>query len=99
MTFNPRPKSKPIRYYGKAKIEFRRQVYLRASGVCEKCDNPAPLYNHYGYWDWNCGDIRHIKGYGAGGGDTLDNVNWWCHSCHMKTDHSPRWSCMEENKS
>ena len=89
---NPQPKTKPIRLKGKAKTEFRRAVAERAKYHCEDCGCHAPSLV-YGVFDvFNCGHVAHIKSYGAGGGDTMDNVKWKCNHCHIEKEHGPRWS-------
>lgn len=86
------PKPKTIRLKGAAYKELRRQAWERAGGLCEKCGNPAPLYNSQGWFDiFECGHLCHIKSRGAGGGDTLCNVTWGCYSCHIDGEHGPRW--------
>jgi 5-methylcytosine-specific restriction endonuclease McrA len=83
-----RPKRKPVRLRGAAKKKFRRQVYLRAHGKCAGCGLPAPLYDYDGNFNvFTCGHIAHIKSYGAGGGDTMDNVTWKCYQCHIINEH------------
>lgn len=84
------PKNKPIRLTGKKKRKLRQDCYERAGGHCEECDAPAP-------WDGGVmyrGHMAHIKSYGAGGGDTLDNVKWKCATCHVGNggEHGPRWT-------
>ena len=84
---NPDPKIKTLRLYGKAKTEFRRKVAERALEFCDVCGWYAPLK-----WDgvFDSGHVAHIKSYGAGGGDTMDNVKWKCPDCHGK-EHGPQW--------
>jgi hypothetical protein len=41
---------------------------------------------------WRHAHLSHIKGYGAGGGDTEDNVLIECPGCHLIRKHGPRWS-------
>ena len=89
---NPCPKQIPIRLKGKAKTEFRRAVAKRANEFCEECGVHAPrLFQGYFNSMW-CGHVAHIKSYGAGGGDTMDNVKWKCNHCHIEKEHGPRWS-------
>ena len=86
------PKKKPIRLKGKAKKDFRIAVGTRAYFHCEICGIYAPV-DFYGEFDLHyCGHVSHIKSYGAGGGDTMDNVKWKCFSCHIEKEHGPRWS-------
>lgn len=84
-------KEKPIRLKGKAKTEFRREVGERSIELCESCGCYAPI-SFYGVFDlYICGHLSHIKSYGAGGGDTHDNVKWQCYDCHINKKHGPRW--------
>ena len=89
----PNPKTKPIRLTGAAYKEFRREVWLRAGGLCERCKEPAPRYNSNGEFDLHtCGHVSHIKSRGAGGQDILSNVRWYCWKCHLVDTHGPKWS-------
>ena len=84
------PKHKPVRLKGKAYTEFRKAVYERANGICAGCAGPVPLLDYNGKFNiYTCGHVSHIKSRGAGGSDTLDNVEWRCFSCHMRK-HSGR---------
>ena len=83
----PDPKPHTIRLKGKAKTEFRREVAERAKYHCENCGRHTPSLI-YGVFDvFNCGHVSHIKSYGSGGGDTLDNVKWKCYKCHILIEH------------
>ena len=83
----PDPKIKPIRLKGKAKTEFRKKVFKRAGGMCHDCGNYAPRLWHGVFNRLWCGHVSHIKSYGAGGGDTMDNVHWKCNECHITNGH------------
>ena len=89
---NPCPKHKPIRLKGKAKTEFRRKVAERAGEFCDVCGVHAPRLWRGRFNRLWCGHVAHIKSYGAGGGDTMDNVKWKCNYCHIEIEHGPRWS-------
>ncbi|NQT04169.1 MAG: hypothetical protein HQ580_19240 [Planctomycetes bacterium] len=79
----PNPKIKAVRLYGKAKQKFRVGVAKIANEFC-KCGTYAPANLENGSFDvFRCGHLSHIKSYGAGGGDALDNVEWKCYNCHM----------------
>jgi hypothetical protein len=82
-------KQKPIRLKGKAKDEFRTKIGLANNETCCDCNRYAPLK---GATIFDIGHLAHIKGYGAGGGDTEDNVKWKCYWCHIGIEHGLRWS-------
>ena len=87
------PKIKPVRLFGKAKTEFRRKTGKTAKEVCQTCGRFAPIKHPiFGYNLKYVGHLSHIKSYGAGGGDTSDNVKWECWYCHIEIKHGPRWS-------
>jgi 5-methylcytosine-specific restriction endonuclease McrA len=91
MTPNPKPKT--IRLKGAAYKELRRQAWKRAGGFCERCGRCASLYNPNGDFDlWICGHLSHIKSRGAGGSDTLGNVEWLCPKCHLQDEHGLKWT-------
>jgi len=86
MIFNPQPKEeKPIRLKGAARAKFRAEVFEHFGGICAKCGQYAPLYGWDGVYNpFTCGDVSHIRHHSVGGGDTLDNVKWRHHRCHME---------------
>ena len=92
MTVNAHQKQKTVRLKGKAKTKFRRKVAWRAFGFCEECNGNAPIFVDGVFDVFTCGHVSHIKSYGAGGGDTMDNVKWKCYQCHIVKEHGPRWS-------
>jgi len=85
------PKIKPIRLRGKDKTEFRIKIGKAAGQMCQSkgCNNPAPIKADTVF---RIGHLSHIKSIGSGGGDTEDNVQWLCFSCHINVKHGPRWS-------
>lgn len=90
---NPQPKEKPIRLYGKAKQKFREDVCARSMSRCDNCHLFAPLKEgESGFNLYRSGHVAHIKSYGSGGGDTMDNVGWLCYRCHILGEHGTRWS-------
>jgi len=90
---NPQPKEKPILLKGKAKQLFRQAVAKRSHGRCDICHLHTPLQDWGTEFNWyRHGHVAHIKGYGAGGGDTMDNVRWLCPRCHLDVEHGPQWS-------
>ena len=84
---NPCPKHIPVRLKGKAKSEFRRAVAERANFKCEDCGRYVPSLIYGVFCVFNCGHVAHIKSYGVGGGDTMENVKWKCYSCHILKEH------------
>ena len=85
------PKNITLRLTGKKKTEFRKAVAERALEFCEICGVHAPrLWRGHFNRLW-CGHVAHIKSYGAGGGDTMDNVKWKCNHCHIEIEHGPQW--------
>lgn len=94
----PFPKLIPKRVSGKAKTDLRRQVFERDEGICQRCGNPVPFYDEFGCFDvFRCGHAAHKKGQGAGGDDTLENMEWSCYDCHGGFEHAPRWSSKTNN--
>ena len=93
---NPCPKHIPLRLKGKAKTEFRRDVAERAGERCEAIKPNGKVCGVHAPLKWNgvfySGHVCHIKSYGAGGGDTMDNVYYGCPKCHLENEHGPRWS-------
>ena len=82
----PIPDSKPktIRLKGRAYTEFREAICNRANSCCEKCGKYVPLYIDGEFIEYYCGHVRHKKSRGAGGGDTMDNAEYWCFDCHRR---------------
>lgn len=60
---------------------LREAAFDRAEGKCCICGKFAPREG------FNKGDLIHKVFRSHGGSDTLDNVEWGCHECHMKRDH------------
>ena len=93
---DPKP-PKPVRLKGVAKVKFRWTVAERANFLCADCGEYAGLNVGTQFDVLKHGHVAHIKSYGAGGGDTMDNVKWKCHHCHIVKEHGPQWS-VKENK-
>ena len=90
---HPCPKRKRIKLKGKAKTEFRKQVFEKYSGTCQSCGRFAPLYDRDGVFDvFLCGHVSHIKSTGSGGEDIFSNVKWECYNCHINGKHGLKWS-------
>lgn len=103
MTINPQPKKKPYRTKNSREDkELRRQVFVRDKGFCQVCGDFAPLYDYDGDFNvFTCGHKAHIKGRGAGGPDTLENLQWKCPRCHNignGGEHAPRWNREDVNQ-
>lgn len=76
------PKNVPVRLYGDDKEALRLSCFLRDGGKCRKCGRGTKLTADE--CDPLKADMSHTKSLGAGGSDTLDNVENWCHECHMR---------------
>ena len=96
--FKPDPKpEKPVLLEGKKKTEFRKDVYIRAGGLCESCGEPAPHKEETVFNVFTCGHVSHIRPRRIGG-DVMKNVKWECYSCHIGYKHGPRWSKNERRQ-
>ena len=73
--FNPDPKPKVILLTGKAKTEFRYQIFMRAAGNCETCRCWAPFRVDDQFDVFACGHLSHIIPRRRGG-DIPENVKW-----------------------
>lgn len=60
---------------------IREYAKIRANGVCELCDNPAPFSDKYGNPFL---ETHHIIYLSKGGKDTVENVAAICPNCHRK---------------
>lgn len=56
-------------------------VKLRANGLCDLCDQPAPFKTSVGEPYLEC---HHVKYLSKGGSDTIDNAVALCPNCHRK---------------
>jgi 5-methylcytosine-specific restriction endonuclease McrA len=75
-----------IRLTGTALANLRRHCYLRDEGACVKCGRE--VYDSVPEWHPLKYDMMHKRSRGAGGSDTLDNVETGCHECHMKSHNA-----------
>ena len=95
------PKQKRIKLTKKQESELRKQVWTEQKGKCADCGDPTLLYET-GMDKWGreinvfnvftCGHLRHKKGKGAGGNDTIENREIACPKCHSQIEHGPQWS-------
>jgi 5-methylcytosine-specific restriction endonuclease McrA len=72
-----------VRLTGKDLWELRRICWLRDNGRCRKCNEQTAYFPRFD-GDPLAYDMAHIKSRGAGGSDTLDNVQTLCHRDHMR---------------
>lgn len=86
------PKTKTVRLNKNQYAELRKQVGKRAGWRCQNCGRFIPL-TFDGVFDiFTCGHVRHIKSRGSGGGDTLENTEYWCYDCHIAGEHGLKFS-------
>lgn len=85
--FRPQPKIKRKRRKGPAYTKFRKEVYARAKGRCETCDDPAPLMVNGVFDSLFCGHVSH-KRHGSNKEDTMEAVIWECANCHLGNRHT-----------
>ena len=77
-----------VRLWGDAIDMLRRECWERDRGVCQSCGIST-------YWearfdgDPQAFDMAHGKSRGASGSDAIDNVETYCHECHMR-EHNGR---------
>ena len=76
------PKPCIIRLKGDPLSKLREACYKRDGGLCVKCGQVVT--DKVPDWHPRKYDMAHIKSRGAGGEDVLDNIETWCHSCHMR---------------
>ena len=84
------PKPVTIKLKGKEYTEFRKQVADRAKERCEGCGCYAPRVIDGTFDQYRCGHVSHKKSKGAGGHDTLENVEWLCWKCHRT--YEDKWN-------
>lgn len=84
----PNQKQKTIRLKDKALTELRIKAYTRDGEMCVECQKWLPLEGDI----YTRAHMAHKKSRGAGGGDTLDNVEIRCYDCHILKQHSPQWT-------
>lgn len=56
-------------------------VKMRAAGVCQLCNKPAPFYNKNGEAYLEC---HHVVWLAKGGTDEIENAVALCPNCHKK---------------
>ena len=88
------PKNPPVRLYGKARTEFKWDLYEnRALRGCESCGKFLPLTGTV----FEIAHLSHRKSVATGGGDTEDNCLILCYGCHINGLHGPKWSKSNAN--
>lgn len=61
--------------------QIREYAKIRAKGICELCEKPAPFLDKYGIPFL---EVHHIIYLSRGGTDTINNVAAVCPNCHRK---------------
>lgn len=69
------------------------EVLIRANGVCELCQAPAPFIRAAD--DTPYLEVHHRVMLSAGGEDTVDNATALCPNCHRKFHFGKSWSANE----
>ena len=77
-----------VRLKGEALAALRIDCFHRDRFRCVECGrkvfddvpNEAPHKAH----------MAHVKGRGAGGSDTIENVTTKCGACHLVEEHNPK---------
>lgn len=72
-----------VRLAGKELEALRRDCLKRDKSQCKKCGRTVS--DKFPAWHPLKYDMAHKQSRGAGGSDTLDNVETNCHECHMQT--------------
>lgn len=75
-------KSGRVRLTGKELAALRAERWQVDGGACRKCGIPT-YFNARFAGDPQAYDMAHIKSRGAGGSDSIENVETLCHKCHM----------------
>ncbi len=58
------------------------EVLLRANGICERCNKPAPFIRISDNTPYL--EVHHLEPLAAGGGDTTENAIALCPNCHRE---------------
>ena len=74
---------------------IREYAKLRANGLCELCEKPAPFNDKYGNPFL---ETHHINYLSKGGQDTIENVAAICPNCHRKIHNLNLQSDIEKLK-
>ena len=77
------PKNAAIRLKGKELAALRLERFRRDNETCLNCGERVYFTARFA-GDPLAYDMAHIKSRGAGGSDTISNVETWCHRCHMR---------------
>lgn len=70
------------------------EVLLRADGICEGCNNPAPFLREKDGSPYL--EVHHCKPLAQGGDDTVENAIGLCPNCHRRAHYGqqsdPEWA-------
>src|SRR6185437_14449498 len=94
----PQRRAKPrthkfiVRLTGEKLARLRLECWMRDLGRCKQCGRKLFFEKRY-EGDPLAYDMAHKKSRGAGGSDTLDNVEAQCHECHMREHNEGRGDC------
>jgi len=58
------------------------EVLLRANGICERCNKPAPFMRISDNTPYL--EVHHLEPLAVGGGDTTENAIALCPNCHRE---------------
>jgi len=85
--FNPQPKQRVVLLEGKAYTEFKREIYERDKGICQKCGRWFPPLDQEGQFDvFRCAHLSHKK-CRTKYGDVPENAEIGCFDCHIANGH------------
>jgi 5-methylcytosine-specific restriction endonuclease McrA len=74
-----------VRLEGEALEALRAACFERDRQRCKECGRR--VYDDVPDWQPNKANMAHREGRGAGGSDTLANVETKCHECHFRWEH------------
>jgi len=75
-----------VRLKGLELEQMRWNCYVRDEGRCVVCQRRL-RFERGGF---NSMHMAHVEGRGAGGSDTLENVQTKCFDCHIVLEHNPK---------
>lgn len=79
----PRTHKLTVRLTGKALAKLRLQCWMRDFGRCKQCGRKVYFEARFD-GDPLAYDMAHKRSRGAGGDDSLENVETLCHEDHME---------------